>query len=233
MRRQPSWSGRQILLGLAAFLTLAGVGFGLLALRGPGPQRLDVTGRPTFAAAPLATTIAPTPPRPPPADAPTLSPAVTVAPAPPAPAAPPVHVSIPAIGVSSALVDLGLARDGTLQVPTDFATVGWYTRGPAPGEVGPAVLAGHVDSKDGPAVFFRLRELTPGAIVEVARADGSSARFRVERVEQYAKNAFPTQEVYGPDPRRALRLITCGGLFDEAAHHYRDNIVVYAVAAAG
>ena len=142
----------------------------------------------------------------------------------------PLSVSIPAIGVRSSLIPLRLiAGSGELAAPADFGQAGWYAAGPTPGEPGPAVIAGHVDSRDGPAVFFRLRELHIGDVVEVTRSDGVTARFAVTGVERYPKSAFPTQRVHGPTPDRALRLITCGGSFDYAKRSYRDNIVAYAV----
>jgi hypothetical protein len=142
--------------------------------------------------------------------------------------APPVHLRIPAIGVSAAVVRLGLEPDGTLQVPRDFDDSGWYTGGPAPGETGPAVIAGHIDSHSGPAVFYRLRELRPGDQITVGRADGSSVRFAVDGVAQYPKRAFPTEAVFGPSPDPILRLISCGGSFDRSQRSYRDNVVVTA-----
>jgi sortase (surface protein transpeptidase) len=141
---------------------------------------------------------------------------------------PPVHLRVPAIGVSAAVVRLGLNRDGTLQVPGDFDAAGWFTGGPAPGETGPAVIAGHIDSRRGPAVFHRLRELRPGQEITVARADGSSVRFAVDGVARYPKDAFPTEAVFGPSPDPLLRLITCGGAFDRSRRSYRDNVVVTA-----
>ena len=156
----------------------------------------------------------------------------TAAPRPAArPAAParPLTVRIPAIGVSSTLVPLRLDKAGALQPPGDFVHAGWYTGGPAPGELGPAVIAGHVDSRKGPAIFFRLRELKPGDQVLVTRSDRRTARFRVVEVQRYPKNMFPAARVYMPTPDAALRLITCGGSFDYARRSYRDNIVVYAV----
>lgn len=141
----------------------------------------------------------------------------------------PASVLIPAIGVSTpALVPLGIAADGTMQAPADFDRAGWFTGGVAPGERGPAVIAGHVDSRTGPAVFYRLRELLAGDAVEVRQRDGDVVRFAVSKVERYAKDAFPTAKVYGPVPGPVLRLITCGGVFDRATGHYRDNVVVYA-----
>ncbi len=159
----------------------------------------------------------PAPPPPPTASAPV-----------PAPPPPPTVVRIPSIGVNSPLVDLGLNPDGTLQVPEDFSVAGWYVHRPVPGEPGPAVIAGHIDSKTAPAVFYRLRELAPGALVEVERADGSVARFEVVAREQHDKDSFPTERVYGPTQSPELRLITCGGAFDRSSGHYLDNVVVFA-----
>lgn len=144
----------------------------------------------------------------------------------------PVSVEIPSLGVTSTLEDLAIAPDGVLGAPTDFAKAGWFTEGPQPGQAGPAVIAGHVDSRAGPAVFFRLSEVQPGAVVLVHREDGSTVTFSVVETEQYPKDAFPSSKVYGPTPGPELRLITCGGVFDAARHSYRDNIVVYATALA-
>jgi sortase (surface protein transpeptidase) len=142
----------------------------------------------------------------------------------------PVSLRIPSIDVSSpALVDLGKQADGSLEVPVDPADPGWFSPGPAPGQFGPAVIAGHVDGGGGPGVFYRLGELRPGAEVAVTREDGSVARFVVDKVERYAKDRFPTAAVYGDSTHRAeLRLITCGGAFDDETGHYVDNVVAYA-----
>jgi sortase (surface protein transpeptidase) len=145
------------------------------------------------------------------------------------PLSPPVRVEIPAIGVSSPLVRLGLNRDGTMQVPGDFQVAGWFTGGPQPGQLGPAVIAGHVDSRTGPAVFYRLRDLRPGDQVRVARADHRVVRFQVESLASYPKQALPDEAVYGATTAPALRLITCAGTFDRSRHSYRDNLVVSAV----
>jgi LPXTG-site transpeptidase (sortase) family protein len=146
----------------------------------------------------------------------------------PAPVAPPVSLTIPVIGIKTNLVHLGLAADGTLQVPSSTTAAGWYTGSPRPGDTGAAVIAGHVDSYQGPAVFFRLRLLRPGDQVYVSRADGSTAVFRVTGVQQYAKSQFPTVSVYGAVPDAELRLITCGGTFDAATGHYLSNVIVFA-----
>lgn len=163
-------------------------------------------------------------------------PAVSAAPAvggpqplPPLPAVQPVGLHIPAIGVSeSTLVSLRRTPSGELEVPADFARAGWFADGVPPGAPGPAVIAGHVDSRDGPAVFYRLRELQPGDTVDVALSDGTVAGFVVDDVQRHPKDAFPTAAVYGPVPGSALRLITCGGSFDAAVRSYRDNVVVFA-----
>jgi len=135
---------------------------------------------------------------------------------------------IPAIAVSTPLVRLGRLPDGSLEVPHDWDTAGWYDRGPRPGQPGPAVILGHVDSRTGPAVFYRLRVLRPEDIVRVGLADGRILVFRVQRVRRYPKDEFPAEAVYLPTLNRELRLITCGGEFDYASRNYRDNIVVYA-----
>ncbi len=141
------------------------------------------------------------------------------------------EVRLPAVDVRSPLVDLDVGPDGALQVPADPAVAGWFVRGAAPGEPGPTVIAGHVDSRSGPGVFFRLDELVAGDRVEVARSDGRVVAYRVVTVETHAKDAFPTARVYGPTPGPELRLVTCGGEFDPRSRHYRDNVVVTAIPA--
>ncbi len=147
------------------------------------------------------------------------------------PTAPPAAVTLPTIGVSSDLQRLGRNADGTIEVPDDWQQAGWYREGPKPGQVGPAVILGHVDSKTGPAVFHRLRELRAGDVVHVDRVDGSVATFVVQRIERHAKTRFPTDDVYLPTLRPTLRLVTCGGEFDAADGRYRDNVVVFATLA--
>jgi sortase (surface protein transpeptidase) len=171
-----------------------------------------------------STAAAGSPPPPPAAPAPTSNTA-------PAPA--PVRVRIPAIGVDSSVVDVGVDAAGALVPPDSADVTGWFAAGPAPGAPGPAVLAGHIDSRVGPGVFYRLVDLKPGDAIEVQRADGSVARFTVSASVQTAKTAFPTDLVYAPVPGPELRLITCGGSFDRSAGHYRDNVVVEAVSAGG
>jgi hypothetical protein len=140
----------------------------------------------------------------------------------------PVRLELPAIGVGTDLVALGLAADGTMEVPENFGVAGWFTGGPRPGEDGPAVIAGHVDSRAGPAVFYELRDLQPGNAVVVTRVDGSVVTFTVSRVETYEKATFPTAAVFGATTGSELRLVTCGGQFDWGRRSYRSNIVVYA-----
>ncbi|MGK5114383.1 class F sortase [Geodermatophilus sp. CPCC 205506] len=141
----------------------------------------------------------------------------------------PVGVRIPAIGLDGSLERLGLDAAGALVPPADPARAGWYTGSATPGDVGPAVLAGHVDSTSGPAVFWRLRDLAAGDEVVVDRADGTTVRFTVTAVERSPKAEFPTAAVYGPTPRAELRLVTCGGAFDRSRRSYLDNLVVTAV----
>ena len=143
----------------------------------------------------------------------------------------PVRLEIPAIGVATGLQRLGRAGDGTVEVPSGpdkWDVAGWYEEGTRPGDPGSAVILGHVDSKAGPAVFYRLRQLRPGDRVEVVRAGGSRVTFTVERVERYPKRRFPTADVYYPTLTPRLRLVTCGGSFDPATGHYRSNLIVYA-----
>jgi len=141
----------------------------------------------------------------------------------------PVRLRIPAAGVDTELIRLGREKFGTIAVPTDFELAGWYEEGPRPGQPGPAVILGHVDSKaDGPAVFFNLRKLPIGSDVHVDRADGSTVTFRVSGRTQIAKTMFPTELVYGPTLEPSLTLVTCGGVFDRSKHSYVDNVIVYA-----
>ena len=146
-----------------------------------------------------------------------------------APSSSPIRVRIPSIGVDSPLLRLDVDDRGALEPPDDFDRAGWFERGPAPGDVGPAVIAGHVDSSAGPAVFFRLGDLVAGDDILIDRADGTTARFAVVGDDRFPKDEFPTEQVYGPTARAELRLITCGGEFDRLQRSYRDNVVVAAV----
>jgi sortase (surface protein transpeptidase) len=143
----------------------------------------------------------------------------------------PVRLRIPAIDVDTGLESLGLASDQSIEVPTEPGVAGWWERGPRPGQVGPAVILGHVDSKAGPAVFFRLDRLERGDEVLVDRADGSTARFVVTGQGTYRKVAFPCDLVYYPTLDPELRLVTCGGPYDQAAGTYTENLVVFAAQA--
>jgi Sortase domain len=198
---------RRVAAGLA-WLTLALV----LGACGELPARPEASPSP----APTATTAPPT----------TIT-RTAAAPATRRPS-PPVRVELPSLGESSRLVRLGLRADGTMEVPRDYDLAGWFTGGPMPGQDGPAVIAGHVDSKSGPAVFYRLPELRRGDPVRVLRADGAWLTFEVTGAARYPKAAFPTDAVFGPVPGPVLRLITCGGAFDRASGHYLDNLVVTA-----
>lgn len=143
----------------------------------------------------------------------------------------PVRLDIPSIDVHSSLQHLGQAADGSLEVPEGerYNDAAWYRYSPTPGSIGPAVLLGHVDSAaQGPSVFFRLGELVKGDRISVERADGSVAEFEVDEVRRYPKDDFPTRLVYGDIDHAGLRILTCGGAFDESSGHYLDNIVVFA-----
>jgi hypothetical protein len=141
----------------------------------------------------------------------------------------PVELDIPRIGVSTPLVELRVRR-GVLQPPSDSARAGWYPRSATPGDLGAAVIVGHLDSKSGRAVFYRLGSLRPGDRMAVTLSDGSHARFAVQEVRQVPRDRFPSEEVYGATPDRALRLITCGGPYDAARGGYQDNVLVLALA---
>jgi LPXTG-site transpeptidase (sortase) family protein len=140
----------------------------------------------------------------------------------------PVSLTIPLIGVKTNLITLGLAAGGSMQVPSTSTVAGWFTGSPRPGAVGSSIIVGHVDSKTGPGIFYRLPELKRGDDIYVKRSDGTTAEFRVTEVQEYPKDHFPTETVYGPTPDAELRLITCGGTFDSVTGHYLSNIIVYA-----
>lgn len=140
----------------------------------------------------------------------------------------PVRLRIPSVGVDTRLQRLGRSADLSIEVPTEFGVAGWFGEGPRPGQSGPAVILGHVDSRTGPGVFSELAGLPSGADVVVDRADGSTVGFRVSRMLRVPKDRFPTELVYGPTLEPSLRLVTCGGSFDQATGSYRDNVIVYA-----
>jgi Sortase domain len=184
-----------------ALLTLAGCG-------GP-PRAATATATPGWSAAPGQVAVEPT---------------VTPGPA----HAVPVQVSIPSIGVASRLDPLVMDEHGVLTPPPEPARAGWFSDGVRPGDLGPAVIAGHVDSRTGAAVFTRLATLRPGAAVIVTDAADRRITFTVDDVRTYPKSGFPTGSVYGATPDPQLRLITCGGSFDDSRGHYVDDVVVYA-----
>ena len=142
-----------------------------------------------------------------------------------------VSIAIPSLDLSGPLDELGVADDGELLAPDDPSRAGWYAGGVVPGDLGPAIVGGHVDSRRGRGRVLRAAVAAPGDVVEITRSDGRVARFSVSRVQQVAKDRFPTAAVYGPTPRPELRLITCGGRFDRTVRSYTDNVVVEAVAA--
>ncbi|MBW3667290.1 MAG: class F sortase [Actinobacteria bacterium] len=141
----------------------------------------------------------------------------------------PTVLHIPAIGVESELVALGLDVDKTIEVPEDFSVAGWYRHRARPGEVGPMVILGHVDSFEGPAVFFELNRLQAGDLVELTRSDGRIAVYEITSVEQFPKDDFPTDRVYDWSNAATLRLVTCGGNFDRDRRSYDDNVIAFGI----
>jgi LPXTG-site transpeptidase (sortase) family protein len=141
-----------------------------------------------------------------------------------------VRLRIPSIGVDTRLETLGVTRLGRLQPPVDPQRAGWFPGSAVPGEIGPAVVAGHRDSKVGPAVFWHLTDLRPGDTVIVTRSDGATVRFEVAQIRRVPRASFPTEQVYGATPDSMLRLITCGGLYDHIHGRYLDNVLVVALA---
>ncbi|NQX06606.1 class F sortase [Rathayibacter sp. VKM Ac-2856] len=169
----------------------------------------------------------PAPATPGPGDAGALQDPVAAA-APARSSAVPVRVVIPAIGVDSTLESLTRDETGWIQPPVQVDEAGWYRDGVVPGDIGPSVIAGHVDSRIGPGVFLDLTALVPGDTVDVVLSDGSTRTFSVTGSVSVPKEDFPTEDVYGPSPTAQLRLITCGGVFDDSYGHYVDNVVVSA-----
>jgi len=205
-----AWTATSLALAAAGAAAVV-----LLPQGGAGPARLDV---PMAASAPVTATW----PGSPPGEVAAQPAAVRL------PASQPVRVEIPALGVASRVMELGLEQDGSMEVPPGAYPVGWYDGSPTPGELGPAVLAGHVDWGGEPGAFYGLRELLAGDEVVVERADGTVVTFRVERVEEHAKDDFPSDDVYGDIGHAGLRLITCGGSFDTDTGDYTDNVIVFA-----
>jgi Sortase domain len=218
----------------------AGAGGGVAGARPPDPaRRLARFGLGVAVLAALvgsAVVAVRTPPpgvAPPPAAA--ALPPVLFDPVPPAPqagaaVATATTLDVPQLGISrSSLTELAVDDAGALIPPSSIAVAGWFTGSAVPGEVGPTVIAGHVDSYAGPGVFYRLDTLRPGDLVTVGRSDGAAVRYRVTDVVSVPKDAFPTRQVYGPTPGPELRLITCGGEFDHSSRRYLSNVVVSAV----
>ncbi len=184
------------------------------AMSGPVENQLPSSTTSTPAAAPAGAA---------PAPAPVTAPPPGMAPS------PPVSVRASDVGINSPIKErVGLNKDNTMEVPTSYTEAAWYRLGPTPGEVGPAVIIGHVDSYKGPGVFFNVGSMKPGQIVDVAREDKSMARFRIDAIKSYSKAEFPTDTVYGQIDYAGLRLITCGGKFDEKTRSYESNVVVFA-----
>ncbi|NHO81741.1 class F sortase [Micromonospora sp. CMU55-4] len=146
------------------------------------------------------------------------------------PASRPVRLAVPAIKVNAPVTPVGQAKDGSVDVPplTEHDQTGWYDRGAVPGDPGRAIIVGHVDTKSGPAVFYRLRSLKPGARIQVTRADRSVVTFKVDSVEYFDKSNLPAARVYGDSGPAELRLITCGGEWVGGRTGYQDNVIVFA-----
>lgn len=208
---------RRVVLLLVALALLLPVGVHA-ATRSTGPAASD-------AAAPAAPSsgVTPDPERSP------AAPPLAVQGA-PATGVEPVRVTVPRIGVDVAVEHLRTDATGRLESPRGWQRAGWFAEGAAPGEIGPAVVAGHVDSPTGPAAFTGLDALGAGDEITVERADGSVVRFEVDRTEVVAKGEFPTAAVYGATPDRQLRLITCDGPYVRGSGGYQDNLVVFASA---
>lgn len=230
--RQPT--ARHLATGLAAAVLVTACGSQATTTgapsdeQTPAPQGAPASPSPTGTPAPSSSP-SPVAPSPTPSSSPSSRPTSDAAPAPQQVVIDdPERLRIPAIEVDAPIVDLGRTEQGGLQVPQDWDATGWWTGGITPGRIGPAVIAGHIDSKSGPAVFFRLEELQEGDTIQVVGADGQTLTFQVEGMEQFPKAEFPTDRIYGPTSDPQLRLITCGGPFDASWGHYLDNVVVYA-----
>lgn len=158
------------------------------------------------------------------------SPAPAAAPGLSLPRSAPKRLRIPSIAVDAPFAPLGLSPSGGLEAPppNDNNLVGWYKDGATPGERGSSIIAGHVDTKTGPAVFMQLESLKPGSIVNITREDGVTATFKVDSVETFSKANFPSDRVYGDVQEASLRIITCGGAYDRKVRDYVDNVVVFA-----
>lgn len=226
-RRLQNLRRRPVALGLAAVLAVAALGIGGFALLQPEstaqPNAVGVvspeSADPSDSSAPETTPSEKPEPIGPVTAADTLA------------ASQPTSLRIPAIGVSSPTFKVGLNADDTMEVPQpgpDYDKAAWYKFSPTPGEVGPSVIIGHIDSaENGPSVFYDLDKLQPGDKVAVTRQDGTVAVFEIDKVQTFPKSDFPTELVYGDTSKSELRLITCGGVFDDAANNYVSNIVAF------
>ena len=229
MSRVPRWLlGTTGKISLACLLGLGGAALIWLAFTGAGPP-----GLPTSSSQAAPTRVSPSNPAhrsdlPASADGRRRGGVPDPITGPVLPESDPVEVTIPRLGVRSRLVSLGVDEAGSMEVPQDPAVAGWYSLGPTPGSLGPAVIAGHVTWNSTPAVLFRLGTLRPGDRVSVSREDGERAVFEVGRVVTVEKSRFPTRHVFGDLDYAGLRLITCGGAYDERTHTYLHNVVVFA-----
>lgn len=215
-------------LGRALLWPAAVAGLGMLLIYNSiGPSADDKPPAPPAAAAPAALASSPAAavphqaspsPTPTPTTAPGLARSV------------PKRLKIPAIAVDAPFTPLSIGVSGRLDAPppNDTNLVGWFKGGVTPGERGAAIVAGHVDTMTGPAVFLQLRFLRPGSTVDITRTDGTVATFKVDTVETFSKAKFPDKRVYADTPDAQLRLITCGGEYDKKAKDYEDNVVVFA-----
>lgn len=140
----------------------------------------------------------------------------------------PLQVRVPSVGIDAKVETVGRKDDGTMETPPlDQSIAGWYKLGPTPGELGPSIIVGHVDTYEGPAIFYRLKDIKPKEIIEVSRADGSLVKFEVTELQQFEQNNFPTDKVYGNIDHAGIRLITCGGVFNKDTQRYSHNTVVF------
>ncbi|MFI1383650.1 class F sortase [Embleya sp. NPDC020886] len=212
---------RRVSAGKLMLIAATAVLLGVLMIKhdlttdsGPPPQPMPAAAQPSA----------------PPTAASSASPGASSAGSPAMRRSPPVRIKIPTIKVDAPFIGLNLNGSGVLEVPppADRNLAGWYADGVTPGARGNAIVLGHVDTMMGPAVFWGLGSLKPGDTVEIARADGSVARFAVDSVEAFPKDAFPDERVYGKTTDAQLRLITCGGVYDKKAKDYKDNVVVFA-----
>lgn len=208
-RKEKASGGKRRVLSSAVFiiLGLGGLGFfGWQTIWAPAPGQAFTPPLPQTQAA-----------------APPANPTVVAL-----PRSEPTLLRVPAAGIDTKMITVGRNSDNTMEVPSRADVAGWYRFGPTPGELGPSIIVGHVDSPQGPGVFWRLRELKPGDLIEVSRKDGTIAKFKVDTVKEFSQDNFPTQEVYGNISHAGLRLITCSGSFNRITRSYTHNTVVYA-----